>query len=29
MKNVKSHIAAETFEEWAEEQVKTLQENAG
>jgi queuine tRNA-ribosyltransferase len=29
MKSVKAHIADDTFEEWADEQVKTLQENAG
>jgi queuine tRNA-ribosyltransferase len=29
MKDVKSNIADDTFEEWADEQVKMLQENAG
>jgi len=28
MKEVKSQIAADTFEEWAEEQILVLQQNA-
>jgi queuine tRNA-ribosyltransferase len=28
MKNVKSHIADDTFEEWADEQIRILQQNA-
>jgi queuine tRNA-ribosyltransferase len=28
MKSVKAHIADGTFEEWADEQIKILQQNA-